>query len=643
MGFKKIFSILLPALLLTGCSSWYFNTQGSAPLQVPQKENVAQAQLEKNKTEKAPVEQTQNKIVPEESPQSLKPSQELDNLFAQSEEFFKEGIKFSDKGDWKQAEDVFESALECLQNSPLRDKYPDEVNKFYNKLVEDILIIVAKKEEPDEKRKESILSAQIKAKPEEEMTIKEKIMLDLQEASFDVPVEINQKVIDYVEYFAIEKKESMARWLARSNLYLPILQKIFSEEGLPLDLTYLPIIESAFNPDAYSYAKACGLWQFIPGTANKYGLKINWWIDERKDFKKATYAAAKYLKFLYEQFNDWRLALAAYNTGEGRIAKEIQRQNTTNFWEMSLHPQTMNYIPAYMASVIIAKNPKRYGFDIEYEPSLEYDEVVVQNSVDLKTLAECAETTRGTLKKLNPELRSWTTPPNTKSYVLRIPAGSKEKFETEIAKVHEKVKVAWGNYRIGRNESLSKIAHKFNIPIKALMEANSIYNPNKVAVGQRIIVPNRYEAVARASSQSHSRVARKSTSQNNDKLVIYTVKKSDTLTEIARLYGVSVSNIKKWNNLKNVKILSLNQKLKIYSYKASAEESTRGKTSLNKVKDSGDNFKEIIYVVKKGDTLWNIAKSYNIPPADIIAINKISAKSTITPGDKLKLKIPQEL
>jgi len=647
MKSNKFFYILLIISFSTGCSYRFFNSERSSLSQISQSEGSYKLASKNNETEKELLEERQMSISSAQSFPSQKSikesSQELDNLFALAEESFKSGVNFSDKGDWNQAEDKFENALECLQNSPLRDKYPDEINKFYNKLVEDILSVLAKKEEPTERVKESILSATIVAKPEEEMTIKEKIMLDLQEISFDVPIEINQKVIDYVEYFMTEKKEPMARWLSRSGLYIPILRRIFSQEGLPVDLTYLPLIESAFNPDAYSYAKACGLWQFIPGTAKKFGLKINWWIDERKDFEKSTRAAANYLKSLYEQFNDWRLALAAYNAGEGRIAKAIQNQNTTNFWELNLHPQTMNYIPAYMASLLIAKNPKRYGFDIAYESSLDYDTVLLQKPVDLKTIAECAGTTRGIIKKLNPELRGWTTPPNTKNYLLRIPGGSKERFEIELAKIEEKIKVAWRNYRIRKNESLSIIAQKFNISIKDLMEANSISNPNKIIQGQTIIVPNRY-ALNDYNKMVNPSSKPNTSNQRDTNLLIYTVKNGDTLSKIARVNGVSERSIKNWNNLKSINYIYPKQKLKIYSYKPSKNK-VENLANIKRGRNNGtsENFKEIIYIVKNGDTLWNIAKSHNISAEEIIAINKIPAKNTIIPGDKLKLKIPQEL
>lgn len=632
MGFKKSLLIILAIFFMTGCSYPFINNEITSP-QLSQADKPYQP-----KTEYIPAEpsiQANEKIPQKNVTTSQIPTKELEELFAQAKKSYSNGVDFSNKGDWEQAEDEFENSLECLQSSPLADKYPDEINKFYNSLVEDILTTLAKKEEPAEKLKESILSAKIAHKPEEEMTIKEKIELDLKENSFDVPIEVNQKVIDYVEYFTTEKKESMERWLGRAGFYLPTLKKIFVEKGLPHDLIYLPIIESAFNPDAYSYAKACGLWQFIPGTAKKYGLKIDWWVDERRDFEKATYASAKYLKALFGQFSDWRLALAAYNAGEGRIARAIQSQNTSNFWELDLHSQTMNYVPAYMASVLIAKNPKRYGLDITYEPPLDFDTVTLHKSVDLKTVSECAGTTRGIIRKLNPEIRSWATPPKIKNYALRIPAGAKDKFEIEIAKAKtaERNKTAWTSYRIRKNETLSTVARKFNISINTLMEANSIHNPNKVVYGQKIIVPNLYEKFA---SSSDSGSGSKST-----KLSFYTVKNGDTIGEIAKTYKVSVNSIKKWNKLKSATSLQANQKLKIYSSKAPDKKVVISKTE--KSESNSENTKEIVYIVKKGDTLWNIAKSHNISASEIIAINNISAKNSITPGDKLKLIIPQTL
>ncbi|OGL43948.1 MAG: hypothetical protein A2W05_08215 [Candidatus Schekmanbacteria bacterium RBG_16_38_10] len=635
MGFKKSLLIILAVFFIAGCSYPFINNEISPP-QFSQNDKLYQPRTE-YVPRKPPIQ-----IIKEAPQQDISNSQiltkELGDLFTQAKKFYNSGVDFSNIGDWDQAEDEFENSLEYLQSSPLADKYPDEINKFYNILAEDILAALAKKEESAGKLKESILSAKIPHKPEEEMTIKEKVELDLKKNIFDVPIEVNQKVIDYVEFFSIEKKESMEKWLGRAMLYLPTLQRIFKEKGLPNDLIYLPLIESAFNPDAYSYAKACGLWQFIPGTAKKYGLKIDWWVDERRDFEKATHAAAKYLQNLNEMFNDWRLALAAYNAGEGRIARAIEAQKTSNFWELNLHPQTMNYVPAYMASVIIAKNPKRYGLDVTYESPLDYDTVTITKSVDLKTISECAGTTRGIIKKLNPELRSWATPPKNKSYELRIPAGAKDKFAVEIAnaKVAEKSRVAWVNYRVKKNETLSTVARKFNISVNTLMEANSMSNANKISKGQKIIVPNYYERLASASSGSDS-----GSESKNTKLSFYTVKSGDTLGEIAKTHKVSVNSIKKWNKLKRASFLKPNQKLKIYSSKEADIKVATNKTV--KSENTSENLKEIIYIVKKGDTLWNIAKSYKISANDIIATNNISRKNAITPGDRLKLKVQQEL
>ena len=635
MGFKKSLLISFAVFFIAGCSYPFINNEIS-PSQISENDKLYQPRTEYI-PQKPPAQ-----IVKEATQQDISSSQiltkELEDLFAQAKKFYNRGVDFSNKGEWDQAEDEFENSLECLQSSPLVDKYPDEINKFYNILAEGILASLAKKEESAEKLKESILSARISHKYEEEMTLKEKIELDLKENSFDVPIELNQKVVDYVEFFSVEKKELMEKWLGRAMLYLPTLQKIFKEKGLPNDLIYLPLIESAFNPDAYSYAKACGLWQFIPGTAKKYGLKIDWWVDERRDFEKATHAAAKYLQNLNGMFNDWRLALAAYNAGEGRIARAIEAQKTSNFWELNLHPQTMNYVPAYMASVIIAKNPKRYGVNVTYEPPLDYDTVTINKSVDLKTISECAGTTRGIIKKLNPELRSWATPPKIKSYELRIPAGAKDKFEIEIAnaKVAEKSRVAWINYRVKKNETLSTIARKFNISVNTLMEANSMGNFNKISKGQKIIVPNFYERLASTSAGSDSGNEIKSRKPS-----FYTVKSGDTIGEIAKTYKVSVNSIKKWNKLKRVSSLKANQKLKIYPQKESEKKIEISKSE--KPESNSEKLKEIVYIVKKGDTLWNIAKSHKISANDIIATNNISRKNAIAPGDRLKLKVPQEL
>ncbi len=251
----------------------------------------------------------------------------------------------------------------------------------------------------------------------------------------DVPVARNKEVKAYLVYFTTERKQVMRQYLARSTRYLPLIREIFQEHGLPEDLAYLAMIESGFNPYAYSPAHAAGMWQFISGTARRYGLDINNYVDERRDPVKSTHAAAKYLLDLYKQFGSWYLAAASYNCGENRVQREIDSSNHKNFWDLSanqcLPNETKNYVPQMIAATIIAKNPEKFGFTrIPYLPPLQFDTVKVTEPTSLKAVSIACNVPPEEITLLNPQLRKGTTPPET--FVLKIPKNSKELFNRNI-------------------------------------------------------------------------------------------------------------------------------------------------------------------------------------------------------------------
>ncbi len=259
--------------------------------------------------------------------------------------------------------------------------------------------------------------------------IEEELKKGDQRLQFDVPIHMNRQVKAYLVYFSTERKNIIRKYLARSTRYLPMIREIFQEHGLPEDLAYLAMIESGFNPHAYSHAHACGMWQFIRGTAVRYGLTINEYVDERRDPEKSTHAAAKYLLDLYKQFGSWYLAAASYNCGEKRVQREIDNSSHKNFWELSanqcLPNETQNYVPQMIAATLIAKNPEKFGFKgVPYLPPLQYDKVRVDETTSLAAAAMACNVSPEEIQALNPELRRGITPPGAGSYTLRIPKGS---------------------------------------------------------------------------------------------------------------------------------------------------------------------------------------------------------------------------
>src|SRR3990170_3888500 len=251
---------------------------------------------------------------------------------------------------------------------------------------------------------------------------------------------LNEKVEIYIHYFTNRIRDKFSTWLGRSEMYLPMMKKTFREKGLPEDLTYLVLIESGLNNKAYSRAKATGQWQFMKGTGKRYGLRIDRWIDERRDPEKATEAAAEYLGDLYGLFNDWHLAAAGYNAGEGKIGRAIKKYKTVDFWQLSqpkykyLRRETKDYVPKLIAAAMIAKEPAKYGFDdIEYHPSLAYEKVTINRMTDLRDIAMAAECSLEDIQTLNPELKTKFTPPNYPDYELNVPMGKKEILEDKLA------------------------------------------------------------------------------------------------------------------------------------------------------------------------------------------------------------------
>jgi hypothetical protein len=247
------------------------------------------------------------------------------------------------------------------------------------------------------------------------------------------------KLVDKRLYFLTHRlKPRFAEWLGRSSRYLPLMLDIIEEKGLPAHIVFLPLIESGFKTSAFSRAQAAGQWQFIAPTAKRYGLRIDQWVDERRDPEKATIAAANYLSDLYEMFNSWNLALAGYNCGENRIAKAISESGTNNFWKLRhlLPQETRNYVPTYIAAAMIAKDPVYYGFkNVKYERPLEFDLVMLGYPMNLKTVAHMVGTSVRMLRKLNPELKTNKTPPDVSHYLLRIPEGKRKTFFDNITRL----------------------------------------------------------------------------------------------------------------------------------------------------------------------------------------------------------------
>jgi membrane-bound lytic murein transglycosylase D len=384
---------------------------------------------------------------------------------------------------------------------------------------------------------------------------------DLQATTHDIPIPANDQVLRYVQLFQGRLREFLAEGLSRGAQYLPMIQNVFRAEGLPLDLAYVPLIESAFKPSALSRAKARGVWQFMRATGIENGLKADWYVDERADPEKATVAAAKYLKTLYRMFDDWHLAMASYNGGPGRVQRAMKRSRKDDFWDLTattryLPRETRDYVPMILAAIIIAKNPAQYGFEITPLPPTPTETVTLPAGLDLRRVAEWAETPIDDIQQLNPELRRWTTPIREEAYELTVPAGTAVRIAEKLQAAEPSQLNALQWHTVKKGESLAVIARKLRVSRTDLAEANYLKTTARVRVGQRLVIPRMPSAalLARAGStggKPEAMVASAATEAGaeNTPARIYRVRPGDTLYKIARRHNTTVTRLRSLNNL----------------------------------------------------------------------------------------------
>ena len=428
-----------------------------------------------------------------------------------------------------------------------------------------------------------------------------------------IPITFNSKVARNVKYFSSNgAKKGVQMWLNRINKYKKIMLPILEEEGVPPEIFYVSVIESGLNPIALSYAQALGPWQFIASTGKIYGLEKNWFIDERRDFIKSTYAAAQYLKDLKKIFDkvnpedlngeNWYLALAAYNCGASRVLKEIKRSNSTNFWDLNRLPgQTRNYVPKILAIFLINKNPEKYGFTIKNEPDLEWIIKKIDKQVSFNQISDITKVSPKELLIFNPEIKRGIIQPrgNAKYYNLRLPKSyDYTNFDSLYLLLNEQSakNLLIVEHNVKRGESLSRISSKYKVKIQDITSMNNISAKNYLQPGQKLQIP----------TQGYDEYVKSLISSSATTKVYHTVKSGDTLSEIANQYKTSIKKIKKWNGIREIdNVIYLGKKLIIYT-------SVKNIGKINK-----NSNKEISYKVRYGDSLSKISYKYGVRVTDI--------------------------
>jgi len=515
---------------------------------------------------------------------------EVLTLIATSDGHFKAGQKELEQGHVEAAKAEFNLALEVLLASSYGARTEPRIRDHFDRLVDKISTyevralatgdgFTEKKYEPAS-IDELLTVTSTFGTPAATAELKDAAQAD--KANHDIPIPLNQRVLSYIELFQGRLHDFIEQGMRRGSKYLPMIQNVFRAEGLPLDLAYVPLVESAFKPNALSRVKAKGVWQFMAGTANENGLRRDWYIDERSDPEKATVAAAKYLHTLSKIFDgDWHLALASYNGGPGRLQRAIKSTRLDSFWKLAEKPkalprETREYVPMILAAIVIARNPAQYGFDIEPEPQTRFDKVTLPRPVDLRRVAEWTDVTIDDIQALNPELRRWTTPVKDTQYSLKVPAGTGDIVLSRLGDTAAADLASLKFYTVKSGDTLALIARKLRVGKADLAEANYLSTTARVSAGQKLIVPHETSVLmaartdrpapateARSTVAAAGQLAQPAPPSNRVKTT-YEVKRGDTLASIALLFKTTVASLRTWNPRLPANQLLAGQRLTVY-------------------------------------------------------------------------------
>ena len=482
--------------------------------------------------------------VPAQTPQPEKVDP-VPAIIAEAEKDFEAGQSDYKEGHLDAAKQDFNHAVDVLMQGPVDIKSDDRLQQEFDKITEEI----NKLETLAFKEGDGFAEQQPEPAPIDEANqvtfpadanVTARAEADLKTTQSDLPLMINEYVAGYINYFSTRGRGVFEGAFVRSGRYREMIFRIFREEGVPQDLIYLAQAESGFKPLALSRARARGMWQFMASRGVGYGLRRSWWIDDRQDPEKATRAAARHLHDLYNQFGDWYLAMAAYNSGPGNVQQAVRRTGYADFWELYkrnvLPAETKNYVPIILAMTIMSKNPAQYGLDaVQPDPAMKYDVVKVSYPVDLRLVAECVDVPLDQMVDLNPSLLRRTTPKD-QPFDLRLPEGSKEKYETAIAAIPVEKRVAWRYYKVQPGDTLAGVARKYRTTERAISQANNLQGSQLSSEAKLVIPVNGTSANGKIA---YSRYASH-----------YKTHTGDTVLTVAEDFGVPADRLRRWNGLK---------------------------------------------------------------------------------------------
>ena len=448
---------------------------------------------------------------------------------------------------------------------------------------------------------------------------------------FGLPVVDNDRVNAQLRWYA-SHQSYMDRVAARATPYFHLIVEAVEERGMPMEIALLPVVESAFDPFAYSHGRAAGLWQFIPGTGKRFGLKQNWWYDGRRDVTEATRAALDYLEYLHGEFDDWLLALAAYNSGEGNVGRAVRYNRSrglpTDFWNLKLPAETSAYVPKLLALQRLVAEPQRYNVSlppIANEPYLA--NVDTGRQMDLALAAELAGLDVERIYMLNPAFNRWATDPEGPHRLL-LPIENVEIFQTALAGLGPKDTVRWARHKISTGESLLTIARRYDTTVELLREINGIHN-NLIRAGDTLTVPVAMKSLDGYALSAANRLETKQNTARAGVRIEHTVKPGESFWSISRHYKVNLRELAAWNGLAPTDPLRAGQSLVIWSRDATVSASL----------GPANRMRNVTYTVRSGASLARIASRFGVRVADIARWNDISLDDYLRPGQKLTLRV----
>ena len=569
------------------------------------------------------------------------------DLIARAEKQYQAGLANHQAGKTEEAKQNFDNALNALLSSNLDIRSDERLQEEFDRVVAGVNQLYpggpGADTEAQQKSEPAPIDETNGLSPAPDAGVKAKAQAEIKNTNSDLPLMMTDQVAGYITYFSGRGRGGFERAFSRSGRYHDMIVATLKDEGVPQDLIYLAQAESGFHPLAVSRVGARGIWQFMASRARGYGLSHNMWVDDRQDPEKSTRAAAHHLKDLYNQFGDWYLAMAAYNSGPGTVQAAVKRTGYADFWELYrrnvLPKETRNYVPIILAVTIMAKNPSQYGLDeVLMEHPSDYDTVTINYPVDLRLVAECVGSTSGELQDLNPSLLRLTTP-RVGKFELRLPAGTEDEFQTAIASIPPEMRLWWRYATVHPGDTLASLARNYHTTAKSIATANHLED-TELETNAKLVIP---VAPGKHPLNDNATYARRITR--------YKVHAGDTVESVADNFGVSPQMLRRWNglhgdSLRGRRVLALHLPISPSAHDAE-EASSRTKSKRPKTTETAtvkppatksallehlptEQAAVVHHKVKSGETLYSIANAYRTTVATLKRDNRNVA--VIRPG-----------